>query len=533
MTETREHLYNRIQMKRGIQTMTVHSTNLWKRTASALLVTALVGVTAACGSTSDKPQPGGAAKAPTGPVKLKLAYDSGNTIPSTSADSNEAMKYLQDKLGVQFDITVNAYEIYKEKIRVQIASGDVPDAFAWRTMDDFIVGMIKAGEIVPLDEYIDKYPNLKKQKDLYLTKYQNKTYAIANVRNPVASGDAPLIRQDWLDALGLQAPKTMDELYNVAKALSFNDPDKNGKKDTYGIQIGYGANAFIGVSGLQEPFGIQDKWVKQSDGKYVPYFATPAFKEYLTWMNKAFKDGLIDPDFAVTDGKTAESKVVSKGQSGVFFHYMSRVNDFEDNFKKANPNAKLLPFEPVKGPAGLQGATGRVEYGGLFVSKKAAQDPAKMQKLMEWLDFGASPEGQTFNLYGAEGIHFTKKDGKNEVKSELISRDMPGTFLRTLPMQPTEEMFVSKKNSAEAQKIVIDGNKMLEKFLKIPTPMDFAFSPVGSKYRAEADAFINTNIVKVIMGNTEVKDWDSVVKQWYDRFEGAKWIEEIAATAGK
>ncbi|SFL74305.1 putative aldouronate transport system substrate-binding protein [Paenibacillus sp. 1_12] len=518
-------------MNKGIKM----NNRIWKRTASTMLVTALVGVTAACGSNPSTPASSGdaAAKAPSGPVKLKLAYDVGNAIPSTSADSNEAMKYLQDKLGVQFEFNVNAYEIYKEKIRVQIASGDIPDAFAWRTMDDFIVGMIKAGEIVPLDDYIDKYPNLKKQKELDITRYQNKIWAITNVRNPVASGDAPLIRQDWLDNLGLQAPKTLDDLYNVAKAFSLNDPDKNGKKDTYGIQLGYANNAFVGIGGLQKPFGIQDKWVKQPDGKYVPNFATPAFKEYLTWMNKAFKDGLIDPDFAVTDGRTAESKVVGKGQAGIFFHYMSRVNDFEDNFKKANPTAKLVPFEPVKGASGLQGATGRVNYGGMFVSKKAGQDPAKMQKLMEWFDFGASPEGQNFNLYGVDGIHSVKKDGKIEVKSDLLSRDMPGTFIATLPLQPTEEVFVSKKNSEEAQKIVADGNKMLEKFLKIPKPLDFAFSPTGAKYNAEAEAFINTSIVKVIMGNINVSEWDGIVKQWYDRFEGAKWIEEIAATDGK
>ncbi|WP_179232831.1 extracellular solute-binding protein [Paenibacillus rigui] len=514
--------------------MTLMNSLFWKKTASAVLITSLAAVTAACGGNASSGPQGAkdAAKTPSGPVKLKVAYDYGNTIPSTSADSNEALKYLQNKLGVQFEFNINAYEIYKEKIRVQIASGDVPDAFAWRTMDDFIVGMIKAGEIVPLDDYIDKYPNLKKQKDLYITKYQNKTWAITNVRNPVATGDVPMIRQDWLDNLGLQAPKTMDELYSVAKAFSTSDPDKNGKKDTYGIQLGYANNAFIGASGLQEPFGIQDKWVKQ-DGKYVPNFATPAFKEYLAWMSKAFKDGLIDPDFAVTDGRTAESKLVSKGQTGMFFQYISRVNDFEDNFKKTNPKAKLVPFEPVKGPTGQQGATGRVNYGGLFISKNAAKDPAKMQKLMEWLDFGASPEGQSFNVYGAEGVHFTKKDGKNEVKSDLIARDMPGAFLWTLPLQPTEEVFVSKKNSEEAQKIIVDGNKMLEKYLKIPKPLDFAFSPTGAKYRAEADAFINTNTVKVIMGTVDVKDWDGIVKQWYDRFEGTKWMEEIAAADGK
>ncbi|MDF2925809.1 MAG: hypothetical protein K0R57_4723 [Paenibacillaceae bacterium] len=504
----------------------------WKQAAGVLLALALAATTAACGGADSTKDGGdnGAEKTAAEPVKLKLAYDFGNTIPSTSSDSNEALKWLENKLNVKFEMNVNSWEIYKEKIRVMIASGDVPDAFTWRQMDDFIVNMIKSGAVIPLDEYIDKYPNLKKQKDLYLTKYQGKTWAITNVRNPVATGDVPMIRKDWLDSLGLQVPKTTDELYTVAKAFSDNDPDKNGKKDTYGIQIGFATNSFVATGGFQQAFGIMDTWVKQGD-KYVPNFATQNFKDYLTWMAKAYKDGLIDPDFAVTDGRTAESKFVSKGTAGIMFHYISRLNDFEDNYQKTNPNAKIIPFEPIKGPNGSQGAAGRTNYGGLFISKEAAEDPAKIEKLMEWLDFGASPDGYNFNVYGVEGIHYTKNNGKNEVKNDVLTRDMPGAFVWTQPMQATEEVFVSKKNSEATTQMLIEGNKMLEKFLKIPDSLNFAFSATGSKYNAESTAFINNNVVKVIMGNINVKDWDSIVKQWYDRFEGNKWMEEIASNA--
>lgn len=43
------------------------------------------------------------------------------------------------------------------------------------------------------------------------------------------------IRKDWLDKLHLQAPKTLDDFYNVAKAFTLNDPDGNGKNDIYGF----------------------------------------------------------------------------------------------------------------------------------------------------------------------------------------------------------------------------------------------------------------------------------------------------------
>lgn len=44
-------------------------------------------------------------------------------------------------------------------------------------------------------------------------------------------------RKDWFDALNLQSPKTLDDWYNVIKALTLNDPDKNGKNDTYGLML--------------------------------------------------------------------------------------------------------------------------------------------------------------------------------------------------------------------------------------------------------------------------------------------------------
>ena len=44
-------------------------------------------------------------------------------------------------------------------------------------------------------------------------------------------------RKDWFDAVGLKAPKSLDDWYNVVKAMTLGDPDKNGKNDTYGMMV--------------------------------------------------------------------------------------------------------------------------------------------------------------------------------------------------------------------------------------------------------------------------------------------------------
>ena len=46
-----------------------------------------------------------------------------------------------------------------------------------------------------------------------------------------------MIRKDWLAKLGLKEPQTVDDLYTIAKAFTEQDPDGNGKKDTYGLII--------------------------------------------------------------------------------------------------------------------------------------------------------------------------------------------------------------------------------------------------------------------------------------------------------
>ena len=61
-----------------------------------------------------------------------------------------------------------------------------------------------------------------------------KVYGMAISPN-LTEGQVMLIRQDWLDSLGLEAPTTIDEFESVIAAFTNEDPDGNGKNDTYGF----------------------------------------------------------------------------------------------------------------------------------------------------------------------------------------------------------------------------------------------------------------------------------------------------------
>lgn len=134
----------------------------WKMGTIISLSTVMALSATAC---SNQPAAQGSKGAPVaeGPVKLNMAYYIGWNTPSIAREDNPSLKYLEDKLGIRMNLTAAAPDIYKEKLKVMIASGDVPDAFAWTDIDDFMVKLIKSGVVIPLDKHIDEYPNLKKK----------------------------------------------------------------------------------------------------------------------------------------------------------------------------------------------------------------------------------------------------------------------------------------------------------------------------------------------------------------------------------
>lgn len=520
--------------------MMTKGTSLTAALATVMLIAAACGSAPPSGGGEAAPPAGGAAQpAETAPkpadaaggtppanakrVAVELFY--GTSLPhgTPNLKENKALDYLREQVGADLQLTFYDH-IYEDKLRVKIASGEIPDAFEWGKIDDFLLPMIKSKAIVPVDEYLDRYPNLKAQKHLYVTKYNGQVYAVSNVRNPIASPDIPLIRQDWLDNLGLKAPTTVDELYAVAKAFRDNDPDRNGKKDTYGIQI---AKNLDGTWGVKLAFGVNADWMKE-DGKVVPYFQTQRFKEYLAWMRKAFKDGLLDPDFAVTDHIAAQTKLTHEGKAGIFFHYATRPYEFYDGIFQANPQAKLVGFPAVKGPHGDQGVRARVNMGGTFISAKAAKDPEKLDKIFKWLDFGASKEGIHFHDYGVEGVHHTKKsDGTYEIKQDVFEKEFPQALMNTTIIQDTNEVYMNKKYPQEWQDIVRNAHLINEKFVVYDDTKSI-FSPTAAKTASEAGQFMIDNEIKAIMGQIRLEDWDQTVQQWYQRFNGEQIVKEVA-----
>lgn len=176
-------------------------------------------------------------------IAKQLDENTGRYGDGEDINNNPMIDLAVEKLGIKMETTLLGGDAgnYDTKLRLALTgSEDLPDIFpVYGTQ--MIADMIESGRVKAIDEDIEKYmpERLKEIYDQYpqtfypVTK-DGKVYGIA-CSPTLTEGQVMIIRQDWLDNLGLQAPTNMDEFEAVIKAFTEDDPDGNGKADTYGF----------------------------------------------------------------------------------------------------------------------------------------------------------------------------------------------------------------------------------------------------------------------------------------------------------
>ncbi|MGM0197715.1 extracellular solute-binding protein [Enterococcus sp. DIV1314a] len=219
-----------------------------------------------------------------------------------------------------------------QKLTTAIASGNYPDIIAGSGND--ILKYAKTGVISDITDAYEKYasPELKAYYDgtpgsLDSGKIDGKLYGLPQLENPWNNAMMLFVRQDWLDNLSLSAPTTIDELKEVALAFTKNDPDGNGKDDTYGLALN-GKEDFSFWSGMQaffESYGVQPgHW-----GGNFPFVEnngviewgganSVVMKKALADLNEMYEVGSLAKGFASLDMNVLMSDVGS-GKVGMYF----------------------------------------------------------------------------------------------------------------------------------------------------------------------------------------------------------------------
>jgi putative aldouronate transport system substrate-binding protein len=349
-----------------------------------------LAITSACANGGESKSGGAAA---TGPVEITM-MNQYLTAEPPKMDS-EPMKLLQEYTNTKLNVTWVPSASYSEKVTASIAvAGDLPKLLLVKDdRNPAIIEAAKAGLFWEVGPYLKDYANLKTLDEARLSNIsiEGKVYGIYRWRAIARNGI--IIRKDWLDNLGLQEPKTIDELLNVFKAFTYNDPDKNGKNDTFGIS--FDSNSSL-ILHLLAAMGTPNLWAYQ-DGKMTPDFMTKPYMDGLKMIQQMFKDKVMNSDFPVVKDRTV---LVNQGKAGVYIGAYDDLNARFTDLFKANPNAKLDTVANVTGPSGVKVQAGSGYNSVFMIPKTSVKTEAELKQVLAFIDKLGDEKVQTLMNWG-------------------------------------------------------------------------------------------------------------------------------------
>ncbi len=367
---------------------------------------------------------------PEPPVDLEIWVSGRVTEAGPPPDDWVAYQIIKDELNINLKVVIlpGTQADQDTKINTAAASNSLPDLFfvnrdTWYKITD-------AGLIANVDELLPLMPERTKthysnpDRNLQVT-YNGSLYGLADPGNLIQT-DAMVIRQDWLDKLGLKAPTTLDEFLAVAKAFTNDDPDGNGKKDTYGLC------AFIDGSGLNAAglgprfdfvygaYGVAGTWNLTGKGDFGLNVRNPNYMKATEFIKTLNDEGVIDPDWPTL--KKDEFRVHWKqGKCGMMQENFAALStksnyaDFDANF----PDGFWVSFDPPKGPDGASSAGVTIQPARIYAVSQKAMDESKgpaIARLLEWM----ATDGYMLLAFGQEGVNYKLDD-----KGYVSTADLP------------------------------------------------------------------------------------------------------------
>lgn len=392
-------------------------------------------------------------------------------------DSNDWVKAVEKATNLKLEIEAPAPSNYNDKLQILMSSGDLPDIIYLFQNDNNYDTWAKNGLLLPLDDKIDSYPNLKENisKELWETARATSTGKITGVpKSNIVNHWGYVANDNWLKKLNMNPPETLDEFYELAKAIATQDPDGNGKNDTYILspegQTTVGASVWNELF-LMSAFNINGYANRPDvDGKFKTKEEFEGYYPYLTFMRKLYQEKLIDPEFFINKSggsvdKFSQNRIgIIQGHDGnvkgLFGKVATAMTDytFYPPLKNAQGERKVYITPPIWG------------YWAVASNSKVADEALRL------LDWGNSEEGTKIMNIGEQGVHYESYDPelkavfRNAEQSEKCRTELSSYTPFSVTFR-SEPIYISLCDTQEKlDKYYKDLNQYLEKVEEINVP---------------------------------------------------------------
>ncbi len=373
------------------------------------------------------------------PVTITIWRGFSSTVMK-GLDECEVFKEMEKRTGVHVEFLYPTVGQEKDNFNLRVTSNDLPHIFS--TPPDYQGGYQKAvsdGVYLDLTPYYDKglMPNIKflreNNKDInrdFVDDSGKMSFFPMIDIVPTDPWSGLWVRQDWLDELGLQQPKTIedwDKMLRAMKAAKNIAPLGMNITQWYGVATNY---MFAGS------YEVGYEWInKEGTALYGPI--QPGYKSWLTKMNEWYKDGLLDPDFATRDNDSYFANVANS-QYGAFGLAYGELGQALKTGQSQNAKFSL---KPVLQPTSYDGQVihlhqdnSTVRGDREFFTVKLKDDGLD-EVAAKWKDYWYSQDGGDLCSYGPEGVSYKwKEDGEYEWIYPKLKNDEGLDFWTLYPL---------------------------------------------------------------------------------------------------
>ncbi|NJP43346.1 ABC transporter substrate-binding protein [Actinacidiphila epipremni] len=437
---------------------------------------------------------------------------------------------LAKRTNVTLKPTVVPLSDYENKRSVIIGAGDAPFLIP-KTYPGQEAPFVASGAILAVSDYVDLLPNYRDKVAKWnlqgdvdtVLQDDGKYYVLPGLHQDVWIDYTFAIRSDILDQLGLQMPKTLDDLHNALKAMKAAHPDRYPMTDRWSQPTPGGAmlqtfgQAF--GAGYGGGWGYANATYDGGSDKFVLTGAMDQYKAMIDYTRTLVAEKLLDPESFTQSDDQANAKFTSGKSFVISTNAQELVNTYRPGLAKTDPNAKVVKMPVPVGPAGEVKVGLRLENG-LMISKKArdSKDFVALMQFVDWLFY--SDEGQIFAKWGVENVTYTRdaagnfkltKDvdyvGLNPTASKKLNADFGfsnGNFAYGGSTQLLESTFSEEEKQFQA---IMTARKTLP--VPPPHPLNADEQEQFALWEAPLKDYVQQQTLKFILGERPMSQWDS------------------------
>lgn len=484
--------------------------------------------------------------------------------------NNYVTDYLEKKQNIKIDFKYSVTgDDGKTKLNLLMASGDtLPDIFLstkWSKAETMLYG--KQGLVIPLNNYLKDAPNWNELNKLSPLRLGDITMPDGNIYSYGDDNECfhcmyqsrMWIYKPWVDKLmGGKMPATTDELYTFLKAVKEKDPNGNGKAD----EIPFTGNIAAGGWATDPTTFIINSFVQNNNilsntnpvvgagfvvnqGKVEYQFTKNEYRDALAYLNKLYKEGLLDSQAFTQTAEQQKATVQGTPQLAAMAPGGWWACNTDELLKEKDGKYQdWTVLEPVKGPKGVQLAAYYPTNYFQSCYGLVSTDCKNPELAVKFFDLLASEEMTLITQNGPQGIAWDYvKEGTSIAGGKATWKKIPPEKLRSsqLPDYTDKglnfvkyvwdpdavmthntndfrlgQFCANPKNSVEA--LLYQYGKAYSKYKPDDNSMlpNLAYSEEDAKkiadYTVSIGKYVNQSSVQFITGDLDInKDWQSYV----------------------